>query len=111
MKYTTLNENLRYIKKVLRKPYSIFTFSPKNTALIILTVEDKKGIRLQFTGASIWAAVEEAYLYVTNEIKAGSLKDIEVKKEELQVQDESIIEEQEEKKEFKKDNKKKNENK
>jgi asparagine N-glycosylation enzyme membrane subunit Stt3 len=79
MKFKTLNDNLHYVKKVLIAPYHFFTFSPKNTKLIILTIEDKSGKRYQFTGPSIWSTVEEAYLYIVNEIKAGTMKDIQEK--------------------------------
>lgn len=71
-----INDNLHYIKKVLVAPYHFFTFSPKNTNLIVLNIEDKTGRRVQFTGPSIWQTVEEAHAYVINEIKAGTLKDI-----------------------------------
>jgi len=83
MKYSTLVENIRYIKKVLKTPYHFFTVSNTNKDLIILILESKDGFysRKRFTGDSIVSAVKEAFLYVENEIKNGTLKDVNEKDE------------------------------
>jgi len=83
MKYDTLIENIRYVKKVLKTPYHFFTLSNTNKDLIVLVLESKEGFssRKKFTGDSVISTVKEACAYVENEIKNGYLKEVEEKED------------------------------
>lgn len=77
MKIRNFETNIEYIKEVLKTPYHFFDVASSNKDLIVLIFESNDGAqsRKRFTGDSMVSAVNEALLYIENEIRHGTFKD------------------------------------
>ena len=74
-----LNDKIKFVKRIFRTPYHFFYMGVKSN-LIGVRFEDKVGRGFNFTGASMFEAVNAAEIYVRAELKAENLKEPELRK-------------------------------
>jgi len=89
------DKKMEYIKRVLKTPMHMYVPSTNTAGHVLLILEDEKGTRYKFPGATMSIAIDEAYLYIETEIKNGSMTDPDKKSkkqlnEEIEDRDEVI---------------------
>ncbi len=76
----SFQETMRYVKRVLKTPYHYFSKAKDSNSEVMLYLEDQNGPVHSFRGRFIVDALQNAEKYAKQEIKAGSLKEPNIKK-------------------------------
>ena len=82
-----ITKKIEYIHEVLGTKHYFFTETADKG--VLLRLEDDNSCKYSFKGMTMVSAISEALAYIKQEIKAGSLADVDITEEEVKLKNKS----------------------